>query len=144
MYLQHQLNEWSSKHHPRWLVVLRVGLGLSLFIKGIEFIQDTTLIQQVVSNKFTAQTIEWLQYVIPWIHLLGGVLIIIGLFTRWAVLVQIPILTGAVFFINSSQGVFVAPRPVCVKPVDRHHEDLEPVPTVLQCVTRLCAVSFAM
>ncbi|MES1218272.1 MAG: TQO small subunit DoxD, partial [Bacteroidota bacterium] len=30
----------------------------------------------------------------------GGFLIIIGLLTRWAVLIQIPILLGALFFIH--------------------------------------------
>jgi uncharacterized membrane protein YphA (DoxX/SURF4 family) len=48
----------------------------------------------------------WLSTLIPWIHLLGGSLIIAGLFTRAAALIQIPILLGAVFFVNAKKGVF--------------------------------------
>ena len=33
-------------------------------------------------------------------------MILAGLFTRLAVLLQIPILIGAVFFVNAKQGVF--------------------------------------
>ena len=45
---------------------------------------------------------------IPWIHIAGGFLIIIGLFTRFAAFIQIPILAGAIFFINSKKGFFTA------------------------------------
>jgi hypothetical protein len=38
--------------------------------------------------------------------LLGGVFIVIGLFTRLAVLFQIPILVGAIIFVNAKQGVY--------------------------------------
>jgi uncharacterized membrane protein YphA (DoxX/SURF4 family) len=37
-----------------------------------------------------------LHYIVP-AHLIGGVLIIIGLLTRWAISAQIPILIGALF-----------------------------------------------
>lgn len=101
----HQLNEWSTTHHPRWLVVLRVALGLSLMLKGISFISNNVSLQLLLEGtSFASQ--QWLTTVIPWVHLLGGFLIVIGLFTRWAVLVQIPILLGAVFFINAPRGVF--------------------------------------
>ncbi len=105
MSLQHQLNEWGRKHQPKWLVVLRAALGLCLFIKGIQFIQNTTMIGQIISGS-SLQNFTWIQTVIPWLHLLGGFLIIIGLFTRIATLVQIPILIGAIFFVHSKKGIF--------------------------------------
>jgi uncharacterized membrane protein YphA (DoxX/SURF4 family) len=37
-------------------------------------------------------------------HLMGGVLLALGTMTRLACIVQIPILLGAVIFINSSSG----------------------------------------
>lgn len=105
MGMLHQLQQWSITHHPKWLVVLRVALGLSLMLKGISFISNDVLLQLLVKDtSFASQ--NWLITVIPWIHLLGGFLILIGLFTRWAVLVQIPILLGAVFFINAPKGAF--------------------------------------
>ena len=36
----------------------------------------------------------------PWVNLVGGVLLTVGLFTRLAALVQIPLMFGAVLFVN--------------------------------------------
>src|SRR5207247_1905735 len=35
-------------------------------------------------------------------HIVGGILLVLGLFTRFASAIQIPILLGAVIFVNSS------------------------------------------
>ena len=40
-------------------------------------------------------------------HLLGGVLLILGLYTRWAALANVPIMAGAVFGIHAAQGFFL-------------------------------------
>ena len=106
MSLMHQMNEWSSKHHPKWLVVLRVALGVCLFLKGFEFIQNSVELTGFFSATSYFQKATWLNTVIPWIHLLGGSMIIVGLFTRLWTLVQIPVLLGAVFFVNAKTGVF--------------------------------------
>ena len=47
-------------------------------------------------------------FLIPWVHLLGGFLIAVGLFTRWAALAQVPILIGAIFFVNATGGVHIS------------------------------------
>lgn len=101
-----QLQQWSATHHPRWLVVLRVALGLCLFFKGISFINNNAMLDQLLAGSIVSKKIDWLPLIISWAHLLGGFLIIIGLLTRWAVLLQIPILIGAVFFINQQRGMF--------------------------------------
>ncbi len=102
-YLQ-QLNKWSSRHHPKWFVVLRVLLGLCLFVKGIQFIQNSTLLEQLISKSPYPQGMKWLKTFIPWAHLIGGTMLVAGLFTRLSALLQIPILIVAVFFINLPQG----------------------------------------
>ena len=104
----HQINEWSSKHHPKWLVVLRAGLGLCLLVKGVQFIQDTAALEQLLAKTSLSQNITWLNTFIPWLHLFGGIMIIIGLFTRISALLQIPVLLGAVFFIHSKQNIFAS------------------------------------
>lgn len=38
---------------------------------------------------------------IAFAHMLGGVLLILGVLTRFACLIQIPILLGAIFFVNT-------------------------------------------
>ncbi|HMI78527.1 MAG TPA: DoxX family protein [Ferruginibacter sp.] len=105
MGLLHEMNEWSRKHHPKWLVILRVALGLCLFIKGFEFIQNSVILSDVISQTPFIKNATWLASLIPWVHLLGGSLILVGLFTRLSCLIQVPILLGAVFFVNARQGI---------------------------------------
>lgn len=100
MSLVRNIETWSTTHHPKWLVFLRVILGLSLFAKGISFLGNDILLHQIMEKTFLSNYI-WLPQFITWAHLLGGFLIIVGLFTRVACLIQIPILLGAVIFVNS-------------------------------------------
>ena len=106
MNLRHQIKVLDKSFHPKLLIVLRICLGLALFIKGIQFIQDKSLIRHVFSESLILQDYFWLQTLIPWLSLLCGVFIILGLFTRLATLIQIPILVGAIIFVNSKKGVY--------------------------------------
>lgn len=90
------LNKWANAHTYLPLDIIRVTLGVFLFIKGIHFLND----MQSLINLF--EPIEnipggmiWLHYVMP-AHFIGGILIAFGLLTRWAIIAQIPILIGAV------------------------------------------------
>lgn len=105
MSMLQQIQKWSSAHHPRWLIVLRVALGLCLFVKGISFISNITTIEIMLKEDFPG-TALWIAYAITWIHLFGGLMIIVGLLTRFAVLLQIPILIGAIVLVNSRQNIF--------------------------------------
>ena len=106
MKIQQHLQLIEKKNHPKWLVVFRIILGLSLFLKGIQFIENKTLLQKVVNETAVLNDYFWLQTLIPWINILGGAFILIGLFTRLACLIQIPILIGAIIFVNSKTGLF--------------------------------------
>jgi putative oxidoreductase len=101
-----QIHQWSLTHHPRWLVVLRVILGVCLFFKGIFFLVNTATLEELVRGSLVANRSDWLVIFITWSHLLGGFLIIIGLLTRWAALLNVPILMGAIFFINTQRDAF--------------------------------------
>lgn len=103
-YLQ-QVSDWSRKHQRNWFVVLRTFLGLSLFLKGIQFLKETEVLEALISRSVVTGNTSWLNMFIPWLHLFGGMMIIMGLFTRIAVLFQLPILLGAVFFTNSVQEI---------------------------------------
>jgi len=102
----HQINDWSIKHQPQWLVFIRVALGLCLLAKGISFIRNSTILQTIFTTSSIPKSLSWLAYFIPWAHLFGGFLIVIGLFTRIAVILQIPILIGAIIFVNTKSGVY--------------------------------------
>ena len=102
----HQLEKWSTTHHPRWLVFLRVVLGICLIIKGISFMDDSVTLETILTETSLGSANEWLPIIITWLHLLGGFFIIIGLFTRLSTLLLIPVLLVAVLFINLPRGIF--------------------------------------
>ena len=103
-----QIRTWSATHHPRWLVIVRIALGLFLFSKGINFMRDSQMLERLIygGQSLSENTTHWLPIFITWINLLGGFLIMIGLMTRFMALIQIPILIGAIIFINGQKGGF--------------------------------------
>lgn len=106
MNLLQRIDRWGERHHPRWLDGIRVLLGVFLFYKGVVFIQNIDVLKSVIDESpFLTVMSFWLAHYIVFAHLLGGLLIIFGLLTRLAILVQIPILLGAIFFVNSSAAL---------------------------------------
>jgi putative oxidoreductase len=106
--MQH-LQRWGITH-PLLLTILRVGLGLILMAKGINFIRDSTLLERLLYDGETlarSQT-HSLPIIIGWANLLGGVMLVIGMWTRVMALLQLPILVGAVVFINIQKEGFAA------------------------------------
>ncbi len=90
------LNKWANAHTYYPLDLLRIGLGIFLFLKGILFIGDSQyLIQQAEPLQGFGGFMLLIHYVAP-AHLIGGILIFFGLLTRWAVIAQLPILIGAI------------------------------------------------
>jgi hypothetical protein len=106
MNIYHPFIAFEKILNHRWMVIVRIGLGICLFIKGIQFVENNSIIRKVFSESLLLQNYYWLQMFIPWIHILGGVFIIIGLFTRFAVLIQIPIVICAIIFVNTNKGIF--------------------------------------
>jgi uncharacterized membrane protein YphA (DoxX/SURF4 family) len=108
MNLIQKIEHWGDMHHAKWLDIARVILGLVVLGKGILFISDTQAqIDWVTRNNtfgFSGMLVLALIHVIAFTHLAGGILITLGLVTRFAVVTQIPILIGAVFFVNLTQG----------------------------------------
>ncbi len=102
------ITEKTSIDQPRWLTILRIALGLILFLKGITFIRDSSDLQLMLHRMAIGvvdKNTEWMAFLISYINLLGGLFIVAGLFTRTSCLVQIPILFGAVFFVNTKHGL---------------------------------------
>lgn len=90
------LNKWANAHTYLPLDLLRVALGVFLFIQGIHFMNNMqSLIQLFEPVKNLPGGMIWLHLVLP-AHFIGGFLIAFGLLTRWAIIVQIPILVGAI------------------------------------------------
>lgn len=102
------LQDWTSTHNPKWLALFRVALGATLLLRGVSFLNNLPDLEKVIDHNNLTNYKNLLMNSIPWIHIAGGFLIIIGLFTRFAAFIQIPILAGAIFLINSKKGFFTA------------------------------------
>ena len=100
------IHQWSLTHHPRWLIVLRVALGAALSIKGIAFMSNANLLEQFLSGSSMADHMHAWQIIIGGANMLGGFMITVGLWTRFMCLLQVPILIGAIIFINAQKGGF--------------------------------------
>ena len=105
MNLMKQIENWSTTHHHKWLVFLRAILGVCLFAKGISFLSNSLSLQQLLAGS-SLENYPLLPQLITWANLLGGVLIVMGLFTRTACLIQIPILLGAIIFVHFKRGMY--------------------------------------
>jgi len=90
------LNKWANSHTYLPLDLLRVVLGVFLFIKGISFMSDSMMLLRLFEPlQNMAGGMIVIHYVAP-AHFIGGILIAFGLLTRWAIIAQLPILIGAI------------------------------------------------
>ena len=103
-----KIEAWGDRHHPKWLDILRILLGFVIIAKGYHFISNTEGLQLMIANSRFGQVSFLLAHYIAFAHLIGGILIVVGLVTRIAVIFQLPILIGAVLFFNSHTGLFSA------------------------------------
>ena len=87
--------------------LLRIYLGVGLFVKGILFLTDMGALTELLMKSGRFQPFTFLlSHYIPLAHVGGGFMMAIGLWTRTAILANIPVLFGAVFFVYIEQGLF--------------------------------------
>ena len=104
MNLLQRIEFWGDRHHPPWIDILRFALGIFLVYKGIEFLENmSTMISRmgtILPNSYFA--LSMIGHYIVFAHLVGGLFLAIGLLTRVACIFQIPVLIGAIIFINQT------------------------------------------
>ena len=90
------LNKWANAHTYYPLDLLRIALGVFLFLKGINFLANSQILVDLLTPvQNLVGSVIVIHYVAP-AHLIGGILIAFGLLTRWSVAAQLPLLFGAV------------------------------------------------
>ena len=102
------MNATESTSQTSWLVsnrhfaieFLRIFLGGLLFIKGYFFIENINEIYGLIEENMAYSSFAIAHYVAI-AHLVGGLMLVFGLYTRLASIVQLPVLIGAVFFIDT-------------------------------------------
>jgi uncharacterized membrane protein YphA (DoxX/SURF4 family) len=85
--------------------LLRIYLGVALFVRGALFVSNPARAQALIERSGDWFMPMLLAHFIGAAHLVGGLLLAIGLATRLAAAVQVPILLGAVFFVHWRDGL---------------------------------------
>jgi putative oxidoreductase len=100
---------WGNAHRALMLDMIRLLLGVFLVVKGDLFLQDSSLLRElIIQDKWVNPswgTVNALTCYVTYIHLIGGTLVFLGISTRLAAFVQLPVLLGAVFLVNTSSFV---------------------------------------
>jgi len=98
--------EWIASHSDLWWDLLRIYLGIALFIKGYVYLHDVGAVVSLMRASGAPLATPFFAQLAALLHVAGGLMLAFGLFTRIAAAIQIPNLLGAVFFIHLKQGLF--------------------------------------
>jgi uncharacterized membrane protein YphA (DoxX/SURF4 family) len=92
--------QWLEANYDLFLDLIRVYLGTGLFVKGLYLMTHRAFLEQSIDQAgnlwFAPAAVA--HYVFP-AHLVGGALLALGLLTRFAALLQVPVLAGALFYV---------------------------------------------
>lgn len=104
-----KLIDLTRTHEDYALDLIRIFLGVALFVRGVLFIADSSRIVDLIQlgdGEYLIPSV--LTYVAILAHLVGGLMLAVGLLTQVAALLQIPVLLGAVY-VSVVQGGLVGP-----------------------------------
>lgn len=89
-------NKWANNHTYYPLDILRIALGIFLILKGASFVTNSQYLDNILTplSNFPGGMLTF--HYIAAAHIMGGIMIALGLLTRWAIIAQLPILFGAV------------------------------------------------
>src|ERR1700744_6016728 len=101
MNMVHKIEAWGDGHHPVVWDVLRIALGIFLLLKGVAFMQNTADLKALIESQnmidFSSGMLVAMVYYVTFAHMVGGIMITLGILTRLSSIIQIPIIFGAVF-----------------------------------------------
>ncbi|GGB21193.1 DoxX family protein [Puia dinghuensis] len=107
-----RIGAWGNRHHPWILDIIRILLGLFLLTRGIIFFNNAGYLRFLIIDKGVLRLpdgiITAIIYYVTYIHILGGGLIMVGIYTRLWALLEVPIVFGAVFFINITRPYVIS------------------------------------
>jgi putative oxidoreductase len=122
-----KVRHWLEEHRDIFVDVLRIYLGIALFLKGLYFLSHASVLHETLGSQGINYGNALYSHLIPAIHLLGGTLMIVGLGTRFAALLQVPLVLGALLFVHLREGLFTT------------HPNLELTALVVVCLLVIAA-----
>jgi len=102
------LTRWgrhAGQHADVGLDLMRMFLGLALFVRGVLFVQHPAVVLSFIERSGDWFWPVLIAHYVGIAHLFGGLALLLGLLTRWAAAIQIPVLLGAVFFVHFGEGL---------------------------------------
>ena len=107
-----QTKTWVHSHADVMMDLVRIYLGMALFFKGIYFMANRDYLLQILdeAGSWSLAPVAIAHYIVL-AHLFGGVLLAIGLLTRFAAAAQIPILVAAVFYVHLPKLTLMSVEP---------------------------------
>jgi putative oxidoreductase len=104
-----RLRDWVESQRDLAFEIVRIFLGLVLFAQGVYFVSHVGEVRSLLDRggvhlDFTSAVA--LGHYVALAHLGGGFLLALGMMTRLAAAVQIPVLLGAVFLVHLRAGLF--------------------------------------
>jgi len=85
--------------------LVRAYLGVGLFVRGVLFVSQPELMLGYLRDIHGWFLPYAVVHFVAIAHLCGGLMLAVGLLTRVAAAIQVPILFGAVFLVHSSTGL---------------------------------------
>lgn len=95
-------------HQELVLDVVRVYLGAGLLFRGFALIGLDTGFLKLAGGVVPGVSTSALFLYVAGAHLVGGALMLVGLYTRFAALIQLPVLIGAVFVVHGGDELLSA------------------------------------
>jgi uncharacterized membrane protein YphA (DoxX/SURF4 family) len=103
-----RLVDWITNNREVSIDVVRIYLGVGLFVRGLLFIAESQGVETLVDLSTFSVASAAIAHYVTFVHLMGGLMLAAGLLTRLAALVQIPVLIGAVFLVHLEEGLLSA------------------------------------
>ena len=89
---------WLDRYREIAFDLIRIYLGVGLFVRGVFFAFDATTFVSLLPDGSPAWLTDQSVHVgVGILHMVGGMCVTVGFWTRIAALLQIPVLFGAVF-----------------------------------------------
>src|SRR5882724_9198092 len=96
-----EMNHWIKTHGDLALDLVRIYLGIGLIVKAIFFMTHSEYLIELMQTSGSAWVATALvQHYVVLAHLFGGFCLAIGLMSRAAAVVQLPILLSALFYVH--------------------------------------------
>ncbi len=101
----YQLEKWGDEHHPKWLALIRIMLGLTIAALTAWYVHSHRDVRTLMNTGHATLYSSFLAFYMILVGFIGGLLIAVGLITRISILFQLPVLFFAIISPSLREGL---------------------------------------